>query len=151
MTQVSDDFKRYLEANYPDDLLKISSPDVKDDVITSVCSRHDKTYLVWKMVPEWIKSLYCDRLPAEVFSGHEPWDKFIFNIEQSVMNQIPYDRTKLTAFVYDSIIRDPENCHAVGEKMEKGYSFETSANLQYNKILRSNLIKSDKLKTDTQG
>ena len=91
MTEISEDFKRYLEANYPEDLLKITGADVKEDVITTILSKHERTYQIWKMVPEWIKTLYYDRLPQEVFSGQEPWDKIMLNIEQSVMIKNPYE------------------------------------------------------------
>lgn len=148
MTEISEDFKRYLEANYPEDLLKITGADVKEDIITTILSKHERTYQIWKMVPEWIKTLYYDRLPQEVFSGQEPWDKFMLNIEQSVMLKIPYDRTKLTSFVYNSIIEDPESCYEVSQKMEKGgYKFETAVNLQFNSNRRKNLHQTGQLNT----
>ena len=148
MAKISEDFKRYLETNYPDDLLKITGGNVKDDIITSIVSRHERTYQIWKMVPEWIKTLYNDRLPPEVFSGQEPWDKFMLNIEQSVMQQIPYDRTKLTSFVYNSIINDPESCHKVSQKMEKGgFMFETAVNMQFNENKRNYLYESGEVNT----
>ncbi len=148
MGQVSEDFKRFLEANCPDDLLKISSADVKDDIITAICSRHEKNYKIWSMVPEWIKNIYQDKLPQEIYNGHEPLDKFIIEIEQAIMIQIPYDSTKLTAFVYDSIINDPESCKRVSDLMDNGnYQFETAANLQYNSNRRKKLIETEEINT----
>lgn len=148
MTEISEDFKRFLEANCPDDLLKISSADVKDDIITAICSRHEKNYKIWSMVPEWIKNIYQDKLPQEIYNGHEPLDKFIIEIEQAIMIQIPYDSTKLTAFVYDSIINDPESCKRVSDLMDNGnYQFETAANLQYNSNRRKKLIETEEINT----
>ena len=62
MASKSSDFNRFLEANYPDDWLRFSQPDVKDDVVFSIISRYEKKYEIWKRIPEWIKSFYADIL-----------------------------------------------------------------------------------------
>ena len=57
MASKSSDFNRFLEANYPDDWLRFSKPDVKDDVVFAIVSRYEKKYEIWKRIPEWIKKM----------------------------------------------------------------------------------------------
>ena len=141
------DFDRFLEANFPDDYMKIRGEGVAEDVITSIYSKHERHYQIWKIIPEWIKSFYGDTLPDEVFSGQEPWDRFIEFTEKKVLREIPYDVFKVNKIVYDTVINDPENVKYCSRTMEKGYSFEASLNLTYNHDKRDKMYKSGEYKT----
>ncbi len=143
-----EEFDRFLQANFPDDYLKVSGEGVEEDVITSIYSKHEGHYKIWKMIPEWIKSFYGDDLPKEVFYGQEPWDRFIEYTEQKVLREIPYDVFKVNQIAYNTVMSSNENMKYCSDTMEKGYSFEASLNLTYNHDKLDKLFKSGEYKTE---
>ena len=83
MSKVTEDFIRFLKANYPDDFRKITSEDVKDDVINSIMSRREGDYEIWCRIPEWVKARYGDDLPDEVFNGNKSVKEFVHEERQA--------------------------------------------------------------------
>ncbi|MBQ8750042.1 MAG: hypothetical protein IJZ30_00190 [Alphaproteobacteria bacterium] len=142
------DFDRFLEANFPEDYMKIKGEGVAEDVVTSIYSKHERHYHVWKIVPEWIKSFYGDTLPDEVFGGQEPWDRFVEYTEQKVLRDIPYDVFKVNQIVYSTVMTSNENMKYCAETLEKGYSFEASLNLTYKHDELNKIFESGEYKTE---
>ena len=77
MFKITDDFIRFLKANYPDDFRKVTSEGVKEDVINSIVSRREGDYEIWCKIPEWVKNRYGDDLPDEVFNGNKSVKEFV--------------------------------------------------------------------------
>ena len=77
MKKCSDDFIRFLYANYPDDYRRATAEDVPEDVLTAILRRHEGHYKVWENIPEWIKERYRDILPREVLDGNQVVEDFI--------------------------------------------------------------------------
>lgn len=142
------DFDRFLEANFPEDYMKIKGEGVAEDVVTSIYSKHERHYHIWKIVPEWIKSFYGDTLPDEVFSGQEPWDRFVEYTEQKVLRDIPYDVFKVNQIVYSTVMTSNENMKYCAENLEKGYSFEASFKLTYKHDELNKIFESGEYKTE---
>lgn len=124
MAIISEDYDRFLEANYPDDWMKASVPDVKQDVINYIYSKTNSKYEVWKKIPEWIKVMFSDKLPEEVLRGNEPWDNFILHLEQT-----NYDYNKVASIVYNTVIKSEENVRYCNNVVDNGYSFECAVYL----------------------
>ena len=76
MAAFSEDFLRFLRANYPDEFRRASVNDVKEDVVNSIMSRHANHYAIWQRIPEWVKNRYADKIPVEVLSGLETPEDF---------------------------------------------------------------------------
>ena len=83
MADCSNDFKRFLFANYPDDYRRLTAENVPDDVVNSILSRHENHYKIWRNIPEWIKSRYRDIIPTEVLNGNENVRGFVEKEEQN--------------------------------------------------------------------
>ncbi len=143
MAGYSSDFGRFIEANYPDDFSKISVSDVKEDVVNTIVMRYESKYDIWKRIPEWIKSYYGDRLPAEVFTWHEPYDKFQLDFERRMMGDFGNDCYKLDAFIYRSVLQDERACRKCSEALNKGYSTKASFELGYAKKESDDLFKAE--------
>ena len=142
MAIISEDFDRFLEANYPDDWMKASVPDVKQDVINYIYSKTNSKYEVWKKIPEWIKAMFSDKLPEEVLRGNEPWDNFILHLEKS-----NYDYNKVASIVYNTVIKSEENVRYCNNVVDSGYSFECAVYLTEIYDERKRLWDSGELKT----
>lgn len=125
------DFGRFVEANYPDDWAKISSPDVEEDVVFTVYSRLEQKYDIWKRIPEWVKNYFGDRLPAEVFSWQEPYDRFELDFEKRILGDNMDARHKLDAFIYRTVDSDERAFRVVSKALDKGYSKENSYKIGY--------------------
>lgn len=94
MGKSSSDFERFLYANYPDDYRRATVADVPDDVITAILSKHSRHYEIWTQIPEWIKSAYHDRLPAELLNGNVQVRTFIES-EQNKQSQSEKENKEL--------------------------------------------------------
>ncbi len=146
MASKSSDFNRFLEANYPDDWLRFSKPDVKDDVVFAIVSRYEKKYEIWKRIPEWIKNFYGDRLPNELFDGNEPFDRFVEDVERRVLGELEYDYAKLNAHIYRKVMSDDRARLRVSKHMEEGgFTFENSCKLTYQEMKRVDIKKNPNL------
>ena len=84
MADCSNDFKRFLYANYPDDYRRATAENAPDDVVTTILSRHENHYKIWRDIPEWIKSRYRDIIPTEVLNGNENVRGFVEEEEQKL-------------------------------------------------------------------
>ncbi len=71
MASFSEDFLRFLKANFPDDYRRASVDDVKEDVVNAITSRYAHRYSLWQQIPEWVKNRYADRIPTDVLNGNE--------------------------------------------------------------------------------
>ena len=139
MTRIASDFLRFLEANYNDDWRKVSVVDVEDDVVTSICSRYERKYELWRKVPEWIKDFYRDRIPNEVLDGNEPIDRFVEDVEKRVVGEYAYDYDKLLDTIYRAKViemHDPWLLEKYDEARENGYSSNNSYKLTSTKKTR---------------
>ena len=142
MAIISEDFDRFLMANYPDDWSKITVKDVKPDVINYVLSKTEAKYELWKRIPEWIKVMYVDKLPEEVLRGNAPWDDFVLHLEKT-----NYDYNKVAEIVYNSILTDEKNVQICNNILNKGYGFENAVLLTEAEIERKKLKESGELDT----
>ena len=84
MADCSNDFKRFLYANYPDDYRRATAENAPDDVVTTILSRHENHYKIWRDIPDWIKSRYRDIIPTEVLNGNENVRGFVEEEEQKL-------------------------------------------------------------------
>lgn len=137
MSQITSDFERFLSANYPDDYRKITGPNVEESLITTILSRYSQKYQVWERVPEWIKALYHDDLPQEIFVGHEPYTNFV-----NYLGEHHQDYTKINAFIFNTITKDPDNTAHCNNILDKGYTLENAMLLTYNYNTRKELLES---------
>ena len=112
------DFLRFLENNFPGDFFKITSEGISDEAIYSILQRHNERYRIWQKIPEWIKDFYGDKLPAEVFTIHEPYQDFICSLELVVKMSPVYDYSCINTTIFNS-----EYAKKVYEKYsEAGYN-----------------------------
>lgn len=126
MSGVSNDFERFLYANYPDDYRRATAKDVPEDVLTAILSRHKAHYSIWKDIPEWIKDKYQDRLPREVLNGNEQVKQFVKNEEQ----QKKKDEKETSALINYSV-----------SLLALGYAAETVKALAENRMRREELLR----------
>ncbi len=124
MSKITEDFIRFLKANYPDDFRKITSKDVTDDVINSILSRREEDYEIWCKIPEWVKSRYGDDLPDEVFNGNKSVKEFVHE-ERELVKKEEEQTKELVSF-------------GVG-LLAAGYAVETVNQLVKNKEERARL------------
>ncbi|MBO5037836.1 MAG: hypothetical protein J6C85_00045 [Alphaproteobacteria bacterium] len=125
MANVSEDFERFLYANYPDDYRRATAKDVPEDVLTAIISKHRAHYEVWQAVPEWIKNEYGDRLPKEVLNGNE-------NVRKFVKDEIEKDVKETEACI--DVVAVSLSIAALG------YAAETAEILAQNQALRQQLL-----------
>lgn len=125
MANVSEDFERFLYANYPDDYRRATAKDVPEDVLTAIISKHRAHYEIWQAVPEWIKNEYGDRLPKEVLNGND-------NVQKFVKDEIEKD-AKETEHCMD-IVAASLSIAALG------YAMETANVLAKNQAARQQLL-----------
>lgn len=126
MGKSSSDFERFLYANYPDDYRRATVEDVPDDVLTAILSRHARHYQIWNEIPEWIKNIYHDKLPAEVLNGNETVQSFVQK-EQTNKKEEEDETRRLIDY-------------GVG-LLALGYASETVAVLMENRQAREQLLK----------
>ena len=126
MATISQDFLRFLYANYPDDYRRASVDDVPEDVITAIMSKHARHYTIWKEIPEWIKNRYADRLPSDVLNGNET--------PQDLINQEVEKQAKEDEAMYDAAVG------FTAVMLAAGYASSTIELLQANKDLRAQLL-----------
>lgn len=125
MANVSEDFERFLYANYPDDYRRATAKDVPEDVLTAIISKHRAHYEIWQAVPEWIKNEYGDRLPKEVLNGNE-------NVQKFVKDEIEKDAKETEACI--DVVALSLSIVALG------YAVETAEVLAKNQALRQQLL-----------
>lgn len=123
MARVSEDFLRFLLANYPDDYRRASVKDVKEDVINAIMSKHARHYQIWQKIPDWIKDRHGDRIPPEVLNGNESPQAYI-NEETVAQNK---EDNELTGYSVSMLAL--------------GYSEEAVAKLMKNRDTRKELLK----------
>ena len=159
MVQLTSDFERFLSANYPDDYRKVIGEKVDDSLITTILSRYEQKYYIWKKIPNWIKALYHDELPKELYTGHEPYTNFITYLQENYndYNKIyaPVFTTsnenqdsksdaitlpKIDAEIFKTIIENPDNTAHCLNILNNGYSTENAIVITYNYNLRKELI-----------
>ena len=126
MAKFSDDFLRFLYANFPDDWRRASVSDVADDVVAAITSKHARHYQIWKEVPEWIKSRYGDKLPADVLNGNETPQQFVVEETQKVEKE-EKDTAEMMSFAVDLLAL--------------GYAAETVKLMAENRALREELLR----------
>lgn len=98
MATLSDDFRRFLQANYPDDFRLIpASGDVPDDLANSLMAKHASDYAIWCQIPEWIKNNYKDKLPREVLNGNETVQTFVYK-EEAANKKEEKDNNELMSY-----------------------------------------------------
>lgn len=125
MAAFSEDFLRFLKANYPDEYRRASVDNVKEDVVNAIMSRHASHYEIWRRVPEWVKNRYADRLPAEVLTGQQ-------TPEQLTQKEI--EHFSITERVSDAAL------DASVTLLAAGYTAETAALLAEQRALRAQLL-----------
>ncbi len=96
------DFLLFLESNFSDDFSRITSDAASDEVVYSILQKHSEKYKIWKKIPQWIKDYFGDRLPAEVFTIHEPYQQFIYSLEQVVLMSPVYDYASVNTTIFNS-------------------------------------------------
>ena len=126
MSKCSEDFERFLYANYPDDYRRATAEDVPDDVLTAILSRHETHYKIWEYVPEWVKDRYSDVLPREVLDGNVAADDFV-DAEEEKLNE---EEKESRALINYSV-----------SLLALGYAAETVAEMAANRELRMQLLK----------
>lgn len=88
-----EDFKAYLKGNCNNDFARITQPDIQEDTINAIKSRHESRYQVWQYISRnapWIISLYNGKLPSEVFSGQLPIENFCRLAEELAFQNLIY-------------------------------------------------------------
>ena len=126
MADCSNDFKRFLYANYPDDYRRATAENAPDDVVTTILSRHENHYKIWRDIPEWIKSRYRDIIPTEVLNGNENVRGFVEEEEQK-LNQEEKETRELMDYTVTLLAL--------------GYAAETAAIMAANREQRMLLLK----------
>lgn len=126
MAGVSKDFLRFLEANFYGDWLKVSAPDVAEDVVTAIKMKYAREYQIWMEIPEDIKSRYRDKLPKDVLNGNESVQHFI-----AEENKKQEEKAKDTA----EIVNYSVNLLALG------YAVDTVTSMAENRALREDLLR----------
>ena len=96
------DFLCFLENNFSDDFSRITSDTVSAEVVYSILQKHSEKYKIWKKIPQWIKDYYGDKLPAEVFTIHEPYQQFIYSLEQVIKMSPVYDYVSVNTTIFNS-------------------------------------------------
>ena len=125
MASFSEDFLRFLKANFPDDYRRASVDNVKEDVVNAITSRFAHRYGLWQQIPEWVKNLYADRIPTEVLNGNESPQELV---QKEIEN---YSKKKK---VIDETIDVSVSLLAIG------YSAATAAQLAEQRALRARLL-----------
>ncbi len=126
MSKCSDDFERFLYANYPDDYRRATTEDVPDDVLTAILSRHKTHYKIWKDIPEWVKNRYGDVLPREVLDGNVTAKAFVDAEEKKQSEEEKESRVLVNYSV---------------SLLALGYAAETVAEMVVNRKQRMELLK----------
>jgi gas vesicle protein len=141
MASRTSDFERFLYANYPDDYRRATAPDVSDDVIEAILSRHRSHYDIWKDIPEWIKSEYGDKLPSEVLNGNVTPRQFVNEeIEKDSVKDVELDTSMdfLLMGVSASVLSNM--CSKLAEAQSKGYSQESAITFAKNMGKRAQIM-----------
>lgn len=125
MAGFSEDFLRFLKANFPDDYRRASVDDVKEDVVTAITSRFAHRYSLWQQIPEWVKNLYHDRIPTEVLNGNESPQAFV----QKELGNYP-TATKTV----------DESVDIAVSLLAVGYSAEAATKISEERALRAKLL-----------
>lgn len=125
MAGFSEDFLRFLNANFPDDYRRASVDDVKEDVVTAITSRFAHRYSLWQQIPEWVKNLYHDRIPTEVLNGNESPQTFV----QKELENYP-TATKTV----------DESVDIAVSLLAVGYSAEAATKISEERALRAKLL-----------
>lgn len=125
MASFSEDFLRFLQANFPDVYRRASVDDVKEDVVTSITSRYAHRYNLWQQIPEWVKNRYHDRIPTEVLNGNE-------SPQELVQKELEKNEAVVKA-VDDSV-------DVAVSFLAVGYSAEVVAKIAEQKALRAKLL-----------
>lgn len=95
-----EDFKAYLKGNCNSDFARITQPDIQEDTINAIKSRHESRYQVWQYISRnapWIISLYNGKLPTEVFSGQLPIENFCRLAEELAYQNLIYSDNTVIA------------------------------------------------------
>lgn len=129
MARASEDFLRFLLANYPDDYRRASVTDVKEDVLTAIMSKHAHHYQIWCRIPDWIKDRHGDRIPTEVLNGNKTPQSYIN--EETISKQNDDQNTS-----------DMLNFSV--SMLALGYSEDAVAELMKNREAREELLKAAK-------
>ena len=125
MAGFSEDFLRFLQANFPDVYRRASVADVKEDVVAAITSRYAYRYSLWQQVPEWVRNRYNDRIPTEVLNGNETPQELV---------QKELERYKVEAKKVDDSVDVAVSFLAVG------YSAEMAAKIAEQRALRAKLL-----------
>ncbi len=126
MAAFSEDFLRFLYANYPDDYRRASTGDVSEGVVNAIMLKHEYHYQVWKNVPEWIKNRYGDRLPRDVLNGNETAQDFVLKETGKKEKEQEYTEEVIGFSV---------------TMLALGYTAETASALMENRALRESLLR----------
>lgn len=131
MAGFSDDFLRFLKANFSDDndYRRASVDDVKEDVVNAIMSRFAHQYNIWLQIPEWVKNRYSDRIPTEVLNGNKSPQDLV---------QEELEKNEKTEEVVNSSIDITVLLMAIG------YSIETAAQLSQQRALRDKILAENK-------
>ena len=120
MADCSNDFKRFLYANYPDDYRRATAENAPDDVVTTILSRHENHYKIWRDIR------YRDIIPTEVLNGNENVRGFVEEEEQK-LNQEEKETRELMDYTVTLLAL--------------GYAAETAAIMAANREQRMLLLK----------
>ena len=125
MAEVSQDFLRFLEANFYSDWLKLSAPDVPEDVVTAIKMKYAREYQIWREIPEDIKSRFRDKVPSDVLNGHESVQHFV-NTEHQKAEKEEKNTAELLSFSVNMLAL--------------GYAVDTVKVMAENRAARENLL-----------
>ncbi len=95
-----EDFKAYLKGNCRYDYDRINQPDIKEDALYAIRSRHDSPFLVWKYISArapWIITYYNGALPREVLSGQLSPQDFCNLATELVFQNLIYQNNEIVA------------------------------------------------------
>lgn len=126
MAGVSKDFLRFLEANFYGDWLKVSPPDVAEDVVTAIKMKYAREYQIWMEIPEWVKSRFRDKLPKDVLNGNETVQHFV----DEETKKAEAEKKEASEIVDYSV-----------SLLALGYAVDTVTSMAENRALREDLLR----------
>lgn len=135
MSKITSDFETFLSANYPNDYKKITGSNVEESLITTILSRYESKYFIWKQIPDWVKTLFHNEIPHEVFVGHEPYTNFV-----TFLTTHHNDYIRLNDIVFSTALTNEDSVAFCCDMADKGYSIESAILLSDNRNTRKELL-----------